>query len=195
MTDERGSPAWYFQASQDFMLNRDTEAAKALFEEARAAIHVGQAPQAVARTLAAKGAKGNAAAIANRANLAELQDVVHHASDDLAAGKTDTPELKKARNLAGHLIADAPEGTNLVAQLKSFGASDALAETLAKDPAVKNEGRKSALMFLAAGVVVFIGGAWLYSTLRPSEYAPGAGVVLIASGLLFYKGIHGLLRK
>ncbi|MEQ1573645.1 MAG: hypothetical protein ABL993_05305 [Vicinamibacterales bacterium] len=195
MTDAHGSPAWYFGASEDLVNKRDTEAARALLEETRAEIRAGQQPKGLAEALNAKGARGNGQWVVNRAAQLEWEGVVRTASDDAAAGRTNSPAIARARDLASGLIMEQPSGVDLAARLKPYGASEALTALLAADPQVRAKGREMAWVYLVTGVVVLGGALWYFASTPPGEMPYGSGVFFAVAALLLWRGLGGLSRK
>jgi len=191
---DRG-PDWYFKATNELLLKQDTDDARAVLDEARAQVRAGEDPKAVIAALKAKGARNNAPGVVGRAFELELPGLMDAASDDLAAGRTDSPAMARARAFATNVLMEDPSGAVLAAKLTSAGASEALAAHFAADPALRQAGRGQAWLYLSCGAVAAMAAAWFYASTPPAQLPYGSGIFGAAAALLLWRGISGLTRK
>jgi hypothetical protein len=193
-----GAPDWYRQAAEDVFAKRyDTPGAMAVVAEARSMIFKGQTVTDTQKFLKARGAGKRMQAISAYAAGLEWNAVVKAASTDVDAGQLDTEFVRRARQIAVHVIVSDPAGENFVGRFKAMGASEKLAELLAFDPEVTKAGRKEGMMLILAGLVlgaIFI-FVWFNFFSGANSPPNGAAIVFFAPLSLIGTGINGLMRR
>jgi hypothetical protein len=186
---------WYFKASNELLLDKDNDDARALLEETRAAIRNGEHPTVTVASLKVKGTRNNAQGVVNRALTLELPGVLSTAAADLAAGRPASPAIALAREIATNVLGEKPSGSDFAARMKGFGAPDALITHLAGDPALKAGARRQAWAYLTVGVLAALGAVWFYTSTPPGDMPYGSGALGAVAVILLGLGVTGLRRK
>ncbi len=200
MAAEKGSPAWYKEAEQDFIRKRDTEAAREVAAEARALLFGGLTVSQANKALKDKGMGMYRANLIAQAAQQEWNAIVGAASTDFDAGQRDSPHIASARRLALEITRQDPSGGDFRKKLAVHGASDGLAAYLAADPVVNQEANKSGGLMLVAGLVglgVSVFGAFaVFSAAKPDTSGMGGlAMVFMASVTGVWRGLVGMSRR